>query len=54
VLRVAASIAEGVPVDLGGALAGLDGRNAVLVAGAVLHANGRRDDAAALCEVAGW
>jgi hypothetical protein len=50
VLRVAASIAEGVPVDLGGALVGLDERNAGLVAAAVLHAAGGRGAAA----VAGW
>ena len=54
VLRIAASIAEGVPVDLRGALGGLDEVNVVLVARAVLHANGRRDAAAALMGVAGW
>jgi hypothetical protein len=42
VLRVAASIAEGVPVDLRDALSGLDKRNLALVAGAVLHAGGCR------------
>ncbi len=40
VLRLAASLAEGVAVDLGSALSGLDERNACLVAGAVLHAAG--------------
>ena len=40
VLRVAASIAQGVPVDLGDALSGLDERNLALIAGAVLHAAG--------------
>ncbi|HZD02061.1 MAG TPA: hypothetical protein VFA46_18275 [Actinomycetes bacterium] len=42
VLRLAASIAEGVPVDLGAAVTGLDQTNIALVARAVLHANGRR------------
>lgn len=42
VLRLAASIAEGVPVDLGDAVTGLDRRNAVLVATAVLHAAGHQ------------
>jgi hypothetical protein len=41
VLRIAASIAEGVPVDLGGCLSGLDGVSAGLVADAVLRAAGR-------------
>ncbi len=43
VLRLAASIAAGVPVDLGGAVSGLDAANAGLVAGALLHAAGHRD-----------
>jgi hypothetical protein len=42
VLRLAAGIAEGLAVDLGSALSGLDERNAVLVAAAVLHAAGHR------------
>ena len=42
VLRIAASIAEGVPVDLREAVTGLDEGNAVLAAGAVLHASGHR------------
>jgi hypothetical protein len=41
VLRLAASIAEGVPVDLGAAVTGLDQTNIALVARAVLHAGGR-------------
>lgn len=40
-LRVAASIAEGSPVDLGEELSSLDERNLVLVAEAVLRAGGR-------------
>jgi hypothetical protein len=43
ILRLAASIAGGVAVDLGSALPGLDERNIALVAGAVLHAAGHRD-----------
>ena len=43
VLRIAASIAAGVPVDLREAVTGLDENNAVLAAAAVLHAAGRRD-----------
>ena len=43
VLRLAASIAAGVPVDLGGAVSGLDEASTGLVAGAVLHAAGHRD-----------
>jgi hypothetical protein len=39
-LRIAASIAEGVPVDLRDALGGLDAINSVLVAQALLHAAG--------------
>jgi hypothetical protein len=42
VLRIAASVAEGVPVDLCDALAGVDQANLALVATAVLHAGGRR------------
>jgi len=42
-LRLAASIADGVRVDLGDAVAGLDEGNLVLVAGAVLQAGGCRD-----------
>ncbi len=43
VLRIAASIAEGVPVDLREAVTGLDEGNAVLAAVAVLHAAGHQD-----------
>jgi hypothetical protein len=42
VLRLAASIAEGVPVDLGAAVTGLDQANIGLVVEAVLHAGGHR------------
>ena len=42
VLRIAASIAAGVPVDLREAVTGLDEDNAVLAAAAVLHAAGHR------------
>ena len=41
-LRLAASMAGGVAVDLRSALPGLDERNITLVAGAVLHAAGHR------------
>ena len=41
-LRLAASIAAGVPVDLGGAVSGLDAANIGLVADALLHAAGHR------------
>jgi hypothetical protein len=43
VLRIAASIAGGVPVDLREAVTGLDDGNAVLAAATVLHAAGHRD-----------
>jgi hypothetical protein len=46
-LRIAASIAEGVPVELGAALTGLDEANIVLVAEAVLHAGGHRESVVA-------
>jgi hypothetical protein len=45
VLRIAASIAEGVPVDLREAVTGLDEANAVLAARAVCHAAGHRQAA---------
>jgi hypothetical protein len=41
-LRLAASLAGGVRLDLGSALSGLDERNAALVAGAVVRAAGHR------------
>jgi len=43
VLRLAASIAAGVPADLGNAVSGLDASSTGLVACAVLHAVGHRD-----------
>ena len=43
ILRLAASIAGGVAVDLGSVLPGLDERNIAGVARAVLHAAGHRD-----------
>ena len=42
-LGITASLAAGIPVDLRDAVTGLDGRNARLVVGAVLHASGHRD-----------
>jgi hypothetical protein len=42
VLLVAASIAEGIPVDLREAALSLDGVNAARLAGAVCHAAGHR------------
>jgi len=42
VLRLAASIAAGVPADLGNAVSGLDASSTGLVACAVLHAVGHR------------
>ena len=41
-LRIAASIAAGVPVDLRRCFGSLDGRNLRLVLGAIAHANGYR------------
>lgn len=41
-LRIAASIAAGVPVDLRGCLGSLDGRNLRLVLAAIAYANGHR------------
>jgi hypothetical protein len=41
VLRIAASIAGGVPVDLGECLSILDDTNVALVVDAVRHASGR-------------
>lgn len=51
VLRVAASIAEGVPIDLRDAVTGLDAVNAVLVARAVLAAGGHHEAADVLAGV---
>jgi hypothetical protein len=41
-LRLGASLAEGIPVDLRDTLTGLDGSNAELVSRAVKHATGQR------------
>jgi hypothetical protein len=41
-LRLAASLAEGIPIDLGDALTGLDSHNAELVSHAIKHATGHR------------
>jgi hypothetical protein len=51
VLRVAASMAEGVPIDLGDVVTSLDAVNSVLVACAVLAAGGQYEAAAGLAEV---
>jgi hypothetical protein len=50
-LRVAASIAEGIPVDLDEVVTGMDEHNLVLVARAVLVAGGHRGAADALVRV---
>jgi len=42
ILRLAASIADGIPVDLNDALTGLDQARITLVVCAVRHANGQR------------
>jgi hypothetical protein len=44
ILRLAASIAAGIPVDLSDALTGLDQARISLVVTAVRHANGQRPD----------
>lgn len=44
ILRLAASIAAGIPVDLNDALSGLDRSSIALVVRAVRHANGQRPD----------
>jgi hypothetical protein len=43
-LRLAASLADGIPVDLRDTLTGLDTRNIALTVTAVLHASGQRPD----------
>jgi len=48
VLRIAASLAEGVPVDVREAVSGLDTTNIVLVAQAIMHAAGLRGCAVTL------
>jgi hypothetical protein len=45
ILRLAASLADGIPVSLHDALTGLDDHNINLVTTAVLHASGRRPPA---------
>jgi hypothetical protein len=42
VLRLAASLADGIPVDLRDTVTGLDDRNIELMMNAILHASGRR------------
>jgi hypothetical protein len=57
VLRIAASLAEGIPVDLGAAVTGLDEATIGLIAAAVVRANGRGNAAvgvSAVGGVAGW
>jgi hypothetical protein len=51
VLRVAVSIADGVPVDLRDVVTGLDAADSGLVARAVLAAGGHREAAAAIAGV---
>jgi hypothetical protein len=51
VLRVAASLAEGISIDLRDAVTSLDAANSVRVARAVLAAGGHRGAAAALAGV---
>jgi hypothetical protein len=53
VLRIAASLAEGVPVDVREAVSGLDAANIVLVAQAIVHAAGHRHCAVTLTGVDG-
>jgi hypothetical protein len=43
-LRLAASLADGIPVDLRDALTGIDDHNIGLVITAVLHASGKRQE----------
>jgi hypothetical protein len=47
ILRMAASLAEGIPLDVREAVSGLDRANIVLVVEAILHAAGHRE-----CDVA--
>jgi hypothetical protein len=51
ILRVAASLAEGVPIDLCDAVTSLDTINSILVACAVLTAGGHHEAVAVLAEV---
>jgi len=41
-LKITASLADGIPVDLQDTLTGLDDRNVQLLITAVLHASGQR------------
>jgi hypothetical protein len=41
-LRITASLADGIPVDLGDAITGLDDENIARLVTAILHASGRR------------
>ena len=41
-LRITASLADGIPVDIQDTLTGLDDRNVQLLITAVLHASGQR------------
>jgi hypothetical protein len=41
-LRITASLADGIPVDLQGTLTGLDDENTARLVTAILHASGRR------------
>lgn len=43
ILRIAASLAEGIPLDMREAVSGLDQTNIVLVVEAILHASGHRE-----------
>ncbi len=45
-LQLAASLADGIPVDLRDTLTGLDNRNISLVIAAIQHASGQRPDPA--------
>jgi hypothetical protein len=54
VLRIAASIAEGVAVDLRDCLSALDAANADLVVRAALAAGGRHEAAAGIAAVTSW
>jgi hypothetical protein len=42
ILRLAASLVDGIPVDLRDALTGIDDRNIALMITAILHASGQR------------
>jgi hypothetical protein len=53
ILLIAPSVAEGVAVELGDAVTGLDAVDSVLVARSVLAASGHREAAEALAGVAG-